>query len=151
MKDWYTEWENSLEYLPEELIEKTEEKDAGKFRKICSKRERECTQIRNRRYKFRLLNKMFISYYKLNEDDENHNTVVFSYTAPNYYIPDFDHKPNYYKRITGEHNYFCVSGEGWKKFKKSTTNRRIRYDGIDAVMPSKNRKYITSRFRYTFD
>ncbi len=151
MENWYTEWENALECIPEELIIKAEEKDDEKIAKICKHKERECTQIRNRRYRRNFLNKLYISHFKVNEDNEELNTVVFSYTHPNYYIPDLDNKPRYVKRITGEHNYFCMSGEKWKKIKKSTTNRRIRYDNIDAEMPSKNRKYITSRFRHTFD
>lgn len=118
MENWYTERENKTECFPDELYEKFGKADRLSHTKALKKKARQCSWLRKRNYKFRRIGKLYRFHYVLHDGRDDVNTVIFSYSLPNYYIPDFDKKSTRVKRITREHNYAFQSGDLRKKYKK---------------------------------
>ena len=145
----FEEWECTDFICNSDFLDKVKEADEEICIAHSKKKERDVAWVRNHNFKTNQVRRFYSSVWGGKTIDESGDCFIISYTLPNHYVTNINN-PTHIKRIEGEHNYYIWAGPKWNKFKKRTTNRRLRHSK-EFQPTSKNKAYSKEYGPRSFD
>ncbi len=149
MKNWFEEWESINFNCNSDFLDKVKEVDEEICIAHSKKKERDVAWVRKHKFNVNQVRKFYSSVWGSNSIDDDGDCFMISYTLPNHYVTNIN-KPTHIRRIEGEHNYYIWAGSKWNKYKKRTTNRRLRHSK-EFQPTSKNKAYFKEYGPGSFD